>query len=476
MTMNDRCEHFRKLIADSISSDLTSSDKTALDDHLMRCERCRSYRSSLHRDDRLLLEYVNLFEPSISEIKSATFASIARSAEPAVLEPVPFWRNLMKPKYVAVIVIIVGALWAAGHFSGAFKGGAPALAEVLEEIDRARDVSYRLEYRIEGVGPFETIDYINSRGVRRKEYPEYDNVTITDPVDGKQFQINRLSKKVILTYRVGKPPREGLSDYLDWVQTLHRRSAEYTGVEKVDGRETHLFVNEEDIYYIIRVWVDPETDLPVKVQFVSIPNPNSDIISPSITLRKFDFGGDAEESKSVSYSSRGGITPASTVTMSDIVWNSDLDDSLFSMKVPGGYDLDVDSLDVSEDGEQNLIDALALWTEMSGGAFPEDINDLGASERAGSLLVAAYDGEDDPDREFDEAMTAANVLCKGCVFAQEMKVDGDWYYGGAGMRVGSAEVAVCWWRERDSDRFRIMYGDLRVVDIEEEDLPPRRGE
>lgn len=473
MTVKDRCEHFRKLMADSISSDLASSDQTALDEHLKRCGGCRDYMLSLNQDDRLLFEYVNLFEPSISEIKTATFESIENNMEHGIRASTKFWRNLMKLKYAAAIVIIVGALWAVGHFSGAFKGGTPALAKVLEEIDKARDVSYRLVYRIEGIDPFETRDYINGYGIQRKEFPEYGTVTITDPVGGKQFQVNKGSKKVILTHKVGKPAKEGLSDYLDWVQTLHRRSAEFAGVEKVNGRETHIFVNEEDIYYIIRVWVDAETDLPVKVQFVSIPNPNSDIISPRITLRKFDFGGAAGESKSISYRSGGGITRSSTVTMDDIVWNSDLDDSLFSMDVPKGHDLEVDSLDVSENGERNLIDALALWAEMSDGAFPEDINDLGTDEIAGPLLVGAYNGEDDPEKEFDEAMTAANTLCKGCVFAQEMKVEGDWYYGGKGMRTGSAEAPVCWWKEQDSDRFRIMYGDLRVVDIREEDLPAR---
>ncbi len=473
MAMNDRCEHFRKLVADSISSDLTRSDQTDLNGHLKRCSGCRDYMLSLNRDDRFLFEYVNLFKPSISEIKTATFESIEKNAEPAIQGSISFWRNIMKLKYAAVFVIIVGALWAVGHFSSAFRGSAPAIAKVLEEITKARDVSYRLMYRVEGIDPFETRDYINSQGIQRKEYPEFGNVTITDQVGGKQFHVDKGSRKVILTHKVGKPVKEGLSDYLDWVQTLHRRSAEFAGVEKVDGKETHLFVNEEDIYYIIRVWVDPETDLPVKAQFVSIPNPNSDIISPGITLRKLDFGGASGESKSITYSSKGGITGLSTVTMDEIIWNSYLDDSLFGMEVPESYDLEVDTLDVSENGEQNLIDALAIWANMSDGALPDDINDLGIDEKAGPLLIAAYDDEGDPENEFDEAMAAANTLCKGCVFAQEMKVEGDWHYGGKGMSVGNAEVPVCWWKERDSGRFRIIYGDLSAADIREEALPAR---
>lgn len=471
--MKDGCERFRKLIADSISSDLTRSDKADVEGHLKECSGCRDYMFSLNRDDRLLLEYVDLFRRPISEIKTATIKSLEKVTESTVHESIPFWRNVMRLKYAAVVVIIAGAVWAIGHFSGAFRGSTPVMARVLDAIERAWDVSYRIEYRVEGMDPFETRNFVNSDGIQRREHPDIDHVTITDYVAGKQLTLMKRLKKGVLTHRTGRPAKEGLSNYLDWVQTLHRRSAEFLGVEKVDGRETNLFVNEEDMYYIIRVWVDPATDLPVRAQFVSTPNPDSDIISPRTTLRKFDFGSTLAETETISYRSKGGISNASTLTMHEFKWNRGLDDSLFSMAVPEGHDLEVDTLDVSEDGEQNLIDALTLWAEISGGDFPDDINDLGTAEKAESLLVAAYDGDGDPEEEFDRAVAAANTLCKGCVFAQEMKVEGNWFYRGKGMRLGDAKDPVCWWKEQDSDLYRIMYGDLRVADIKGEDLPAR---
>lgn len=471
--MKNRCEHYRELMADAMTSELAQSDRAALEEHLDRCEACARFMRSLRRDDRLLLGYVHLLKHDISDIKTDTRASLEGIADTPVRDTIPQWRGLMKLRYVAVVVIIFGSLWAVGRISGVFDGSTPAIASVLAEIEKARDVSYRLVYRVEGVDPFETRDFANDRGIQRKEYRDIGTVTIRDPVGGKKLQINRNVKKATLTYRVGEPAKESLGDYLDWVQTLHKRSASFAGVETIDGRKTHLFVNEEDIYYLIRVWVDPETDLPVKTQFVSIPNPSSDIISPRIVLMKHDFGGDPSESRVISYRSSGGITNSATVTMEDFVWNAGLDDSLFSMVVPDGHELEIDSLDVSEDGERNLIDALALWTDMAGDTFPDDINDLGISEKAAPLLITAYNGDGDPEREFDRAYAAANALCKGCVFAQEMKVAGDWHYRGTGLRAGDPHVPVCWWREQDAELYRIVYADLHIDDIREKDLPDR---
>ncbi len=469
--MTERCEHFRKLIADSLSSALTPSDKVDLDEHLGQCNTCREYSTSLAQDDRLLLEYPNLFTRSISEIKAATLESLEEIAKPAPRESYPFWRNIMKLKYAAMILIVLVATWAIGHFSDTFKGSTPALARVLEEIGKARDLSYQLHYQVEGIEPFETKNYVNSYGIQRMEHLKFSSVTITDRVGGKQFSLFGGPEKALLTHKSGKPAKEKMSDYLAWVETLHKKSAEFAGVEIIKGKETHLFVNEEDIYYTIRVWVDPETDLPVKAQFVSIPNPDSDIVSPRIMLNKMDFGVPLGEYKTISYRSSGGITLSATVTMNDMIWNSGLDDSLFSMDVPEGYVLEVDSLDVSDNLEKDLIDALAIWTKMSGNAFPENINDLGTGEIAQPLLVSFFDGEGDPEKEFDDAYAAANTLCKGCVFAQEMKVEETWHYMGKGKHVGNSNEPICWWKEKGSKMFRIMYGDLHVEDIREKNLP-----
>ncbi|MBU8920621.1 MAG: zf-HC2 domain-containing protein [Bacteroidales bacterium] len=469
--MNERCEYFRNLLADSISSALTPSNRSELDEHLGRCPACREYSTSLTRDDRLLHEYPNLFDRPVSEIKAALIESLEDVADPATRKPVPFWRNVMKMKYAAMILAVIAAVWAIGYFSGAFRVSSPALARVLEEIGKARDLSYRLDYEIEGLDPFESFNYINNSGVRRKETPCFHTATITDGTGGIEYWLHEVNRKAVLTYKVGKPPKEKLSEYLDWVQTLHKKSAEFVRMEEINGRSVQLFVNNEDIYYKIRVWVDPETDLPVKAQFVAVPNPNYDIISPRIGLTKIEFGVLSGESKMISYKASGGITMSSTVTMNDMVWNTNLNDSLFILDVPEGYTLEVDSLDVSYNLEKDLIDALAIWTKMSGSAFPENINDLGTGEIVQPLLVSFFDGKSDPEKEFDKAYGAANTLCKGCVFAQEMKVEKTWNYMGMGKHLGNGNEPICWWKEEGAKMFRIMYGDLRVEDIREDDLP-----
>jgi len=125
------------------------------------------------------------------------------------------------------------------------------------------------------------------------------------------------------------------------------------------------------------------------------------------------------------------------------------------------------------DDRTEVIDALKQWTAISGGRFPDDINDLADQELAEPLLIEAFNGDGDPEKEFDLAMAALNILLKGCYFAQQMKIDGTWHYAGKGIMLGDRDAPVCWWKDGGSDKYRIIYGDLRVEDIEEKDLPKK---
>jgi hypothetical protein len=39
------------------------------------------------------------------------------------------------------------------------------------------------------------------------------------------------------------------------------------------------------------------------------------------------------------------------------------------------------------------------------------------------------------------------------------------------VKLGDKKTPVCWWKPEGSEKYRILYGDLRVADIDEADLP-----
>jgi len=154
--------------------------------------------------------------------------------------------------------------------------------------------------------------------------------------------------------------------------------------------------------------------------------------------------------------------------MTDFVWNEELDPALFSLEPPEDYTLQEKQFDVSESGENGLTEALAFWTEMSGGSFPQKINELIDPNQINQMLIEKFDGEGDPSKEIYEAMKQANTIIKGVYFAFEKKADGTWGYAGGDVHLGEAEKVVCWWKPEDSQGYRVIYGDLSIGNSAEE--------
>ena len=165
------------------------------------------------------------------------------------------------------------------------------------------------------------------------------------------------------------------------------------------------------------------------------------------------------------------MQPNFETTFDNFKWNEKLDTALFSVTPPEGYSLREHDFDVSENGEKDLFAALSSWAGMSGGTFPASIADLANSDEVGKMLIKKFNAEGDPRAEFDEAMKEGNVLLKGLTFSQGMKAGSGWHYAGAGVKLGEKNKPVCWWKPEGAPKYRILYGDLRVADIDEADLP-----
>lgn len=382
------------------------------------------------------------------------------------------WRIIMKSKITkiaAAVVIVVGLLLGLQRFTGQIGMTSPVFADVLEQIYKARTVTYKKTFYPEGRPSFTTEQMIIESGRMRDELPHGD-IMIWDFSSGTQLHLMAEPKRAILTHRVGRARRKRLFNYLDWVSRIHEESEEFTGQEEINGQMVDVFVVEVP-YEKTTVWVNPETNLPVRVEMVHIPNPDKDVVVPEMSLSVSDFGGDSYESRMIGIGSgRGsgeGIHKKMTIVMSDFVWDAELDELLFSLESPEGYSVEEKQFDVSEMGENGLIAALAFWTEMSEGFFPSAINDLVDPNQVRPMLVAKFDKDGDPREELDEAMKKTHVILKGLMFVQQRKVEGNWGYAGDRVRLGEAESAICWWKPEGSEIYRVIYGDLSVGDSAE---------
>jgi hypothetical protein len=164
-----------------------------------------------------------------------------------------------------------------------------------------------------------------------------------------------------------------------------------------------------------------------------------------------------------------------TVTMSDIVFDVELDESLF--EIPEGYDVSTVQFDASTPTEEDFLRALRLWSETTGGKFPSELNMkatkefMEALEEKTGLKVKdkAPDPSDPQIREFMQNLTTVN---RGIImFAHGLPDDADWHYTGQNVKFGDARTAIFWYRPQGSKTYRVIYGDLSVQDVAPENLP-----
>ena len=364
-------------------------------------------------------------------------------------------------KFAVAAVVAITAATALYYFIQMFVAVPAAFADVLEQISRARTVAYKETFYYADGHTVTTEKMIIDSGISRKLLPNGD-VLIYDFNAGKSLHLMPKSDKAVLTYHIGRKHPKQLFNYLDWAINLHEQSGRFVGREQIGGLDTSVFVVEAP-FEQTTLWVDLGTNLPVKVKIDRLPHPDKSITPPYMELALSDFGGESNEVTAISITGAA-IQQKLTIVMTDFVWNTDFDDSLFSLEPPQHYNLEEKHFNVSEAGEGSLIYALSFWAQMSEGFFPQAINDLGDPNKLKPLLLEKFDGDGDPAEELDLAIDTANEILKGLMFAQQQKVEGNWNYAADGVRLGDADKPLCWWKNRLTQNWRVIYGDLSIAD------------
>jgi hypothetical protein len=470
--MNRECRKMRADMERSAFKPLTRERQGEIDGHVGRCAACREYLEAMRGDERALGDFVRSAEPSIERIEKESISAAACGAAPEPDEHARAWRGIMKSRiavYAAAAVALVAVLWGLNHFTGLF-GGEPAFADVMAKVNAAENVTFRQLMRIEGGDPWTTENMATDTGILR--WTLGGDVAIQDFSNGIELSMNPLAKRGTLTRRVGRPPRKGLFNYVNWISTLHNApSGKFVGRETIDGLDANVFAVKDGDFLSIRIWADPKTNLPLRVVWTLKHNPKLDVTVPTIGVYESDFGGDVRVSCILSQSSRNGMQQNMEMTFENFKWNEKLDPDLFSVTPPPSYTVNEQELDDSYEGEKELVKALSFWASMSRKSFPEHIADLCEEEKVRPKLIEAYNKQGDPHKEYQEALTAAGLLLNGISFSQDMKGNGDWHYVGAGVKLGEKNKPICWWKPEGSQKYRILYGDLRVADIDKADLP-----
>ncbi len=343
-------------------------------------------------------------------------------------------RTIMKSpitRIAAAAVIIIAVLISINQFGGSIDGASVAFANVAQQLRNARTLTYtvvtqvgdrtmRMEVAFKEPGHMR---YSGERGI----------VSIMDQTQNIGLLIDPLKKEFTEIELSNLPPDQSQVNLIEELRTLPERADEVLGEREMDGRVVQGFrVSEKGVDRI--VWIDAKT---------------GDLVRMEVELVN---------------------APGAYVVMTDVKFDVDLDDSLFSLTPPEGYTSQRIQLDMSEFTEQDLIKLMRFWaTDTKDSLFPPSLNPI---ELAKAGRQMQKNGKSLENREPEqEGMQRSWEITRGLMFVMQMNPENDWHYAGKGVKLGDGDTPIFWYRPEGSEAYRVIYGDLSVKHVAPENLP-----
>lgn len=113
--------------------------------------------------------------------------------------------------------------------------------------------------------------------------------------------------------------------------------------------------------------------------------------------------------------------------------------------------------------EDQLIDSLQEWAIQNKGVFPDSLN-------RGQAFQMYFHSNDLTNTSFDSNLKEfLNKIGPAVTFTRQYRRLG-WQYNGAGIKLGENKP-ICWWKPQNTNTYRVLYGDLKVRDVQTGKLP-----
>jgi outer membrane lipoprotein-sorting protein len=352
------------------------------------------------------------------------------------------WRTIMNTKtrrLATAAVILIAAIVSLYLIAGPFGATSSAYAEVAERLHKALTMTYKITTTtpVEWMPDMEMEVAFKEPGLMRMTAPG-GYVSVMDAVQGKGLSIDPGKQQFTEMDLSNLPdgPGQNQLNAIEGLRSLPDLADEELGTREIDGRTAQGFrVAAGGITYT--VWIDPKTRelVEMEIEFANAP----------------------------------GISG----TMTDIRYNVDLPDELFTITPPEGYirlELDVDT---SEPSEDDLIEFLRLFSSLTiDNTFLPTLN---PAELPNVVMEMAKTGKFGPDQPMveDEGIiqAMAQQVARAVTFVMYLPAESNSHYAGENVKYGDAETAVYWYQPVGSETYRVIYGDLNVKDVAPEDLP-----
>jgi outer membrane lipoprotein-sorting protein len=346
------------------------------------------------------------------------------------------WRIIMKnpvTKLAAAAVIIIAVLIGINQI-----GSTPTFAEVVQPFLTARTATFKVTIKGEGV-PKQEFDGMFMEPCRMRQTTLGGGTMIVDLEQGKIVTLIPQANQAIVLEVTNAPEDPGDLNFFQYIrmrilnaQPLDDESVEFLGEQQIEGQSA--------IGYQVRkpgldatLWANSETKMPLRIEVIDDPM---------------------------------------VITMSSIVFDVELDEKLFSLEVPEGYDVKILRKDLSEPKEEDFIESFRVWAEHMDGNFPSKMHRSAVNEFIKYQQKKLKEKGIEPSIEDMTQMQQTIIdMTHGFPFVETLPAESDWKYAGKDVKFGDAGKPIFWYRPKSSETYRVIYGDLSVKDVAPENLP-----
>jgi hypothetical protein len=432
------CAQCRELLVGYIEGLLDAQQSEAVKIHLAGCSGCRSELEQIKAlQQHLITEgrqstQDNLENAVMDAIMRKQAFEIRKTKD--VKQHLNFWRTFMKNRIAqlaAAAAIIIAVTLAIYYLVG--SGTKPCMAWdcIIQPIMDARTAEFDIIVGEEGKGPV-IHDMIMGSKIRRTMEGMADTVSIIDLSAAQILTLEPKKKKATYIDLKDFPQIPNYMDQLRGVINMLQENPHFVvdelGEQLVDGQMLYGFRAKHPQVEIV-IWVDPATGLPVRIE------------------------------------QQGGQMKAVCKNMR---FDVPMDESLFSMDAPEDYKVEQQELNLLDSTEEDFIEGLRIQAEVVGdGQFPDDVS----IEHYVKMAPTIGEKFDKLNVSDEEKLALGMKLSKGLMFIRFFQGQGKWYYAGKGVKLGDADTPIFWYHPKNSQTWRVIYGDLTVEDVNEQDLP-----
>ena len=347
---------------------------------------------------------------------------------------------------IAAAIIVVAAVAGTAGFLTLGNGGASIVwADVQQHIRNARTMTLKAVMEVEGTPNteatmmFKEPDFIRMETTVETTMGPIKGVEIIKVEQGKVKMISLVEKDKKAIVSVTALPQDMMKAHREWdflaeTKKLIEESETELGEKEIDGRAVKGYRVAKG-NQVFTVWADANTGQPIEMNMTAL---------------------------------QGKVE----MTMCDFEFDVELDESLFD--VPEGYTIiEEEQLDLDEASPAELVEMLRRWIEARGGTFPDALTPTHLVKDY--HLLKDYKDINEHDQELIAELGKGDQLIVMASVQTLFLLHPEAHYAGKGVKLGDAKTAVFWYKPKDSETYKVIYGDLSIKDVAEEDLPAKTG-